>query len=99
MKSEFLETIKIIDGVIYNIEYHQERYEHVLSSFGIKTLSQLQKYINPPSQGLFRCRIVYNIDKILSVTYHPYRKKRVKSLRVIFNDTINYQRVNLLDKE
>ena len=55
---EFLETIKILDGEIYNLPYHQKRYEDVLRSLGVKEVQNLEDFINPPEWGLYRCRLV-----------------------------------------
>ena len=89
IKSSFLETIKSLDGKIYNIDYHQKRYESVLSSLGIFTYKKLSDYLHPPQNGLYRCRLTYSTDAI-DVTYHPYKKKEVRSLKIVYDDTIEY---------
>ena len=68
MKSSFLETIKIFDGKVYNIDYHQKRYESVLSSFSVTTFQDLSRLIQPPKKGLYKCRIIYDCENILDVT-------------------------------
>jgi len=91
VNKDYLETIKVFDGKIYNLSYHQERYNNVINQLGIQKTKQLKEYINPPSVGLYRCRIFYNANNI-SVTYHPYIKKDIHSLKIVFDDTIEYQK-------
>ena len=89
MNNKFLETIKIFDGKIYNLSYHQKRYESVLKSFNITKIQKIQDFIIPPKNGLFRCRLIYDFENI-KVSYHPYVKKEINSLKLIYNDRINY---------
>lgn len=89
MSSTFLETIKIVDGEIFNLEYHQKRYESVLDSFGIKEVQNLEEFINPPEWGLYRCRLVYDADSI-EVTFHEYKKRAITTLKLVFENNIEY---------
>ena len=89
MNSTFLETIKIVDGEIFNLEYHQNRYESVLEALGAKEVQNLENYINPPEWGLYRCRLVYDIDNI-EVTFHEYKKREIATLKLIFENNIEY---------
>ncbi len=89
MSSRFLETIKIVDGEIFNLEYHQKRYESVLESLDIKNIQNLGDFINPPAWGLYRCRLVYDRENI-EVAYHEYKKREIKSLKLIFENDIEY---------
>jgi len=91
IKNSFLETIKALDGEVYNISYHQKRYESVLRSLGSSNYKDLIEYIHPPSTGLYRCRLVYTIDTI-EVSYHPYTKKEVHSLKILHDDNIVYSK-------
>ncbi len=82
---ELLETIKIKDGKIYNIEYHNRRVDRSrFELFGIDSKIDLRDYIAPPrDNGIFRCRVIYNRSDIVSVEYIPYKKREFKSFRVI----------------
>jgi 4-amino-4-deoxychorismate lyase len=92
MKSEFLETIKIIDAKPMHIDYHQKRYESVLKYFGVSEFKNLQEYIKPPSDGLYRCRLVYNPKNIqtIHVEYFKYEKKIINRLKLVYDDEIEY---------
>jgi len=91
VKNSFLETIKCVDGKIFHLEYHQKRYESVLKSLGINDFKNLKEYLNPPTSGLYRCRLVYD-EKNISVTYHKYKKREIKSLKLVYDDKINYSK-------
>ena len=86
----FFETIKSVDGTLFHMPYHQKRYESVLNALGIKDVQNLESHIKPPQNGLYRCRLVYDTKGSLSVTYHEYKKKDISSLKLIFNNDINY---------
>lgn len=81
IKKEFLETIKILDGQPFNITYHELR----------SGINNIASYINPPSLGLYKCRLVYSKDKI-DVTYHRYKKKKINSLKLIYDNDIVYSK-------
>jgi len=94
MSNIFLETIKALDGKIYHIEYHQQRYEKVLKKFSISDIQDLNKYLNPPLYGLYRCRLTYDISESphkIDVTYHEYKKRDISRLKLIFDNDINYE--------
>lgn len=93
MNNTFLETIKILDGEIFHIQYHQKRYEDVLKKFNINEVQDLKSFINPPCVGLYRCRLTYDISSSpqkIEVSYHEYRKKDISTLKIIFNNDIDY---------
>jgi len=91
VKSSYLETIKVVDGKVFNIEYHQRRYESVLSFFGVSEYQNLSNFIQAPTEGIYRCRVVYspkNLD--LDISYHKYSKRDIQSLQLVYDDTIEY---------
>lgn len=90
MKSEFFETIKIVDGVVKNISYHQARYESVLKEFKRGEFLKLEELLDPPKNGVYRCKIIYNIDNEVNICYFRYQKRVINSLRLIHNDKIDY---------
>jgi len=89
MNKTYFETIKAVDGKLFHMPYHQQRYEAALKTLGISDIKNLQEYIKPPEWGLYRCRVVYNENEI-KVTYHPYKKREVRSLKLLFNNEIEY---------
>ncbi len=101
-----LETIKIKDGLIFNIEWHSQRCNQTrLALFGQKTPLLLQDYITPPpTLGIFRCRILYH-QNIISVEYIPYQISLAKSFKIVQSELdygykyANRDTLNRLKKE
>lgn len=91
MSSEtFLETIKALDGELFNMQYHQQRYESVLTAHGVNKFVELAEHLEPPKNGLYRCRLTYDTTGSISVTYHEYKKRDISSLKLIFDQEIEY---------
>jgi 4-amino-4-deoxychorismate lyase len=77
------ETIKIEEGKVSNLEYHQKRCDFSRASlFQMTDSLELSSYIHPPSKGLYRCRIVYD-EKIHSIEYIPYTPKDISTLKIV----------------
>jgi len=78
-----LETIKIEDGEIFNLKYHQKRATQsrqiLFNSTDILDLSTL---IHPPKEGLYRCRVLY-AEKLHTVEYIPYTAKEIYTLKIV----------------
>jgi len=87
VSEKYLETIKALDGILYHLEYHQWRLDSVLQT----KKSELQKLLSPPKKGLYRCRVVYTQSDI-EVEYIKYSKRQVKKLKLIYDDTIEYEK-------
>jgi 4-amino-4-deoxychorismate lyase len=85
-----IETIKIENGHIYNIEWHNLRFNSSRKElFGVEKSLYLQKYITPPKNSLFRCRILYDKD-IISIEYIPYQVRKIKTFKIVEAD-IDYR--------
>ena len=93
---KFFETIRIQEGKVQHIDYHNRRATKTRREvFGIEEHFDLEPFISPPSQGLYRCKVVYD-TRVRSVTYHPYTPKKVRSFQLIEAD-IDY-RYKYLDR-
>ena len=81
-----LETIKIDEGEIFNLPYHQARFDHSRKTlFNTEDTLLLFKIIKAPKKGLCRCRILYDAN-IQSIEYIPYTPREIHTLRVIPSD-------------
>ena len=89
MKHSYIETIKSLDGKLFHMPYHQQRYSRVMNSLGIENVQNLEEFIEPPLEGLYRCRLLYTSSDV-SVTYHEYEKRKISSLKLIFHNEIEY---------
>ncbi len=80
------ETIKAENGKLFNMEYHQRRFER---SSGLDI--SLTDFLSPPKDGLYRCKVVYDTSRIWEVIYYRYKKRNITSLRLIEID-FDYER-------
>lgn len=91
--SQLIESIKIYNGRVYNIQQHDlrcnaSRYE----LFGIEKPIRLRENIRvPPScrSGLFKCRVVYDYE-IQTIEFIPYMVRKVDKVAVVVDDEIEY---------
>ena len=78
-----LETIKIAEGEIANLLYHQDRCDQSRQTlFQSTDILDLASVIQPPQTGLYRCRILYG-KKLHSIEYIPYVPKEINSLKIV----------------
>lgn len=85
----FLETIRIFEGRIDNLSYHQARLERTFRAhYRGEPPSLLEALQERPTAGLFRARIYYS-DTIESVAYLPYKPKVLRTFTAI-NSSIEY---------
>lgn len=89
-----LETIKCTDGKLFNIEFHQSRFEKAqLEYFGISPKIKLNTEISIPEtakNGLFRCRVTYS-ERIDSIEFFPYQPRKVNTLKLVEDNGIDYR--------
>jgi len=93
--SLLLETIKIEDGEVSNLSYHQARCDESRKAlFHSTDTLDLSSLIQAPQKGLYRCRILYD-KKMHSVDYIPYVAKEIHNLKIISSNlTYNYKYAN-----
>lgn len=90
MKPNLLfETIRCEDGVVAHLPYHQKRLDNSLQCLGSKTHFNLNELIVPPSNGLYRCRFLYDASNY-TIEFHPYTPRQITSLRLVFDDVVHY---------
>jgi 4-amino-4-deoxychorismate lyase len=91
--SLLVETIRIENGKILNISFHNERVIRSLYNiYGLMTKPELEKIIEIPesaSHGIYKCRVLYD-DKNMSVEFLPYVFRQVRSLKLVFSEDICY---------
>lgn len=91
--SRLIESICLNDGVFYRLPHHQARMDksvkeifHRQNDIQLKDFLQTQSY---PTQGLVKCRIVYD-TRIHTIEFVRYTQKPVNSLKIIKADSIAY---------
>lgn len=91
--SLLVETIKVENGMLLNISFHNERMiRSIYEIFGLRNEADLEKIINIPAfarKGVYKCRVEYD-DKTTKIEFLPYIIKSVRSLKLIMDDNINY---------
>lgn len=88
-----LETIKCLDGKLYNLKWHTTRFNQARKEyFGLNTKMNLANFVKVPSsskKGLLKCRISYS-KTIDQLEFLPHEIRKVESLKLIENNTIDY---------
>jgi 4-amino-4-deoxychorismate lyase len=94
MSPLLIETIKCRDGKLYNMEFHQARFDLARKNyFSCSDKISIAEIIHIPKEfqtGLFRCRITYS-EKIDKIEFLPHKYREIKSLKLVEDDTIDYQ--------
>ncbi len=78
-----LETIKIEEGKVCNLAYHQARCTQSRKDlYSSQNTLCLDTIIKPPPVGVWRCRILYN-QEIQHIEYIPYQEKDIQKLKIV----------------
>lgn len=89
----FIETIRLTDGQLFNLRFHNKRLNDARNThFGEKEAWDLTQIIRVPEnvkEGLFKCRVTYG-ERIEKIEFEPYKPRLVQRLRLVNNNTIEY---------
>ena len=88
----FIETIRIANGEICNLPYHDKRLNDTRAHFWNGCLPiRLADHLHPtPEAGVVKARVEYSEMGIEEISYSPYNLRRVQSLAILRSDTIDY---------
>lgn len=88
-----LESIKIKNGIIYNLPLHQKRMNEARKKlFGCRDEIVLTNKINitePYKTGLIKCRILYE-KEIQRIEFIAYRFPSIHSLQIVHDNSLDY---------
>src|SRR5260221_5359478 len=89
----FIESIRLEDGTLGNLDYHQMRMNRALEEFhkGSPKLD-LKDFLSScplPSIGLHKVRLVYD-HEVQSVQISHYSLREIKKLKLVCHDSISY---------
>lgn len=91
--SQFLESIKILDGVPQNLIYHQNRVDKTLKdnyiSFQSIKLDEIIKIPKNLCKNVLKCRIIYNNEDAI-VSFTPYEILKIETLKIVDGLNIVY---------
>jgi 4-amino-4-deoxychorismate lyase len=89
----FIETIRLIDGQLFNLRFHNKRLNYTRHThFEDKLVWDLTQLITVPEafkNGLFKCRVTYG-EQIEKIEFEPYQPRLVQRLRLVNSDSIDY---------
>ncbi|MXV37772.1 chorismate-binding protein [Flavobacteriaceae bacterium Ap0902] len=84
--SQFLESIKLFQGEVFHLDWHQKRVDETFAakfrgaqSLNLKTILENQSL---PKEDLFKIRIVYDAQAYL-IEVLPYQKRNIKTVEFI----------------
>ena len=88
-----LETIRLENGRLMNLAYHEKRMDKSLKLlYGerkIPPLNEIINFTNQYEQGLFKCRLLYSNDDF-KITIESYNKRQLNRLLLIEAPKIKY---------
>lgn len=90
----FIESVKIENGELKNLTFHQKRVERTFEKFfphlePLDLFSNIRLAQNIDNNKIYKLRIIY-ADKIYDVSLEEYQIKEIKSLKLVHNDEIDY---------
>ncbi len=92
---QYLESIACRDGAFALAHYHQQRIERTFSeAFHARPGFQLKavlKELRPPQKGLYKFRMIYGKEGIISYGFTPYILPIIKSLKLVRKDELAYR--------
>ncbi len=92
----FVETIKIKDGTVMALPYHQTRMERTVRRFfpglALHDMPRLCEIIDAKAgEGILKARVVYGEKGVETVEYAPYHMREMKTLQVVEGGDISYE--------
>jgi len=88
-----IESIKVFDKKLFNIEYHNKRMNNsrrILFNCNDEIdLSTIIKIPENLDNRLYKCRLIYS-KEIESIEFVPYVKKNINTIKIVENNFIDY---------
>ncbi|WP_326981460.1 aminotransferase class IV [Chryseobacterium sp. MYb264] len=91
--SQFIESIKVEDQEIYLLDFHQKRVNQTFAHFGKEGSIDLKKifeHLEHDEDGLFKFRIVYDLDKKVRTQMIPYAIPEIQDFQLVENNSFDY---------
>lgn len=88
-----VESLKLKDGIIQNLEYHQNRMNRSMDElFPDAAGINLGTAISIPADctsGVFKVRVLYG-SSVEKIEIEPYHFRTIKSLKVVHHESVDY---------
>ncbi len=93
-KMNFIETIKVEDGLVKNLDLHIERARATsMKFFGVEKEYRFGELISEEvivqTSGIYKLRVIYS-EEILSFSFEPYKKREIHTLRPVDGSGVDY---------
>ncbi|MBP7173094.1 MAG: aminotransferase class IV [Cloacibacterium sp.] len=91
--SQFIESIKIEDQKAFLLELHQKRVNETFAHFGKEgsiDLAKIFKDLEHDEDGLYKWRIVYDLDKNFKTQMIPYAISEIDDFQLVENNDFEY---------
>lgn len=91
--SQFIESIKVEDQEIFLLEFHQKRINQTFSHFGKEgsiDLKKIYEKLEHDEDGLFKLRLVYDLDKKVRTQMIPYAIPEIADFQLVENNSFDY---------
>ncbi|BEV05292.1 aminotransferase class IV [Chryseobacterium gambrini] len=91
--SQFIESIKVEDQEIFLLEFHQKRVDQTFAHFGKEgtiDIAKIYKHLEHDEDGLFKLRIVYDLDKKIRTQMIPYAIPEIDDFQMVENNSYDY---------
>ena len=90
---QLVESLKLKDGMIQNLDYHQKRMnyarEELFQGYDPIDLSAEISIPDNRKSGVFKVRIVYGCT-IENIEIEPYQFRIIQSLKVVHHESVDY---------
>ncbi|WP_420153820.1 aminotransferase class IV [Siphonobacter sp.] len=92
---QLLETIRVAEGELENLFYHQQRvYKSRKDLFGATDRWDLEEMIPIPdtldAKTIYRCRVLYGAEAIEQVEFIPYTIRAIQSFQLMEASDLTY---------
>jgi 4-amino-4-deoxychorismate lyase len=91
---KFIETIRVSDGQLQNISYHNARFNRTRKQLlNIHENWNLEEHIPIPpgiGQSTFKCRVTYS-SSLEQIEFEPYVIQPVNKLKLVYTSNIEYE--------
>lgn len=90
---QFIESIKIKNGQAFLLNLHQQRVYQTFANFHHKCIINLHALfssLQPPQKGLYKWRIIYNLNGNFEYQFVPYSFTEIKDFELVENNEIDY---------
>ena len=91
--SRFIESIKIEDQKAFLLDLHQKRVNQTFAHFGKEgsiDLAKIFKNLEHDEDGLYKLRIVYDLDKKFTTQLIPHAIPEIENFQLVENNSYDY---------